>query len=455
MTAATDVYALMKQNQQAREAELAAAKASAPKPNGNDSKGQQAQAAAPMPPAETAKPIQLITPPADLLTRIFPAHEFASFPRVPMKCVTALISEGGAGKSTLQLDMLLHVAAGLPFLGLPVKRGRVCYFSAEDDQAEVWRRVQKLARKLEPDDAARALQNFALIDAVGVALPFVGKDHGGIVKVGKDVDRIADAIGTAVLVAVDTLSRVNGGEENSNEVMAHIVTACERIAQRTGAAVVILHHTSKAAAREQMADLHAGRGGSALGDNARSVVRLMPASAGDVKGFADFDPDAIARGDILRLIHAKCSYARKAGDVWLRRCEDGTLEEFRPNTRDVADVAEEMLRDLIKWWIANDREPFSRTSVTECKGKLKAIWPANVSQGAAKSFFDAQISSNTILPTPDVKLRGGAAAFTLNAATAESLLAKVTQAEQATGTALEVAPANFLDLPEVNGNASL
>lgn len=407
----------------------AAARVTAAKSNGSNAPEQPAKTVAATTVAETGPRIEILAPPADLMTCIFPDHEFASYPRVPMKCVTAFISEGGAGKSTLILDLMLHVAAGLPFLGLPVKQGRVCYVSAEDDALEVWRRVQKLVRKFKPDDAAQALRGFAMIDAVGVALPFVGKDAGGIVRVGAVVDRIANAIGTAVLVAVDTLARVNGGEENSNEVMSHIVKAGERIAQKTGAAVVILHHTSKAAAREQIADLHAGRGGSALGDNARSVMRLMPATEADVKKFADLDAGAVACGDILRLIHAKGSYSRKAPEVWLRRCSDGTLEQFTPTSKNAADVAERMLHDLVTWWIANDRKPFSRTSVTERKGKLRAIWPSGVSEGQARAFFESQRANSTILESAE-KVKG-CAAFTLNAITAEGLLAKATAAQRA------------------------
>jgi hypothetical protein len=65
-----------------------------------------------------------------------------------------------------------------------------------------------------------------------------------------------------------------------------------------------------------------------LGDNARGVLRLMPASAADTKSYADISPEELDRGDILRLVHAKNSYGPKAPPIWLRRLNDGLLEQI-------------------------------------------------------------------------------------------------------------------------------
>jgi hypothetical protein len=62
------------------------------------------------------------------------------------------------------------------------------------------------------------------------------------------------------MITLDTLSRALGGaDENSNTDIAIVMNNCERIAHATGAAVVILHHTTK--------DGQAYRGASALKNN--------------------------------------------------------------------------------------------------------------------------------------------------------------------------------------------
>ena len=55
--------------------------------------------------------------PADLMTRTLPPRRYSQYPYCPLRTAGTLVSEGGAGKSWLKLSMLLHIAAGLPFLG--------------------------------------------------------------------------------------------------------------------------------------------------------------------------------------------------------------------------------------------------------------------------------------------------------------------------------------------------
>jgi hypothetical protein len=326
---------------------------------------------------------------------------------------------------------MLHAAAGLPFLGHPTVAGRYVYLSAEDELQEVWRDVQRIVLKLPAENQAPALQNFHLIDAVGRGLHFViAKD--GVAEISATVDRIAEAVGTARMVAIDTLSRVNGLEENSNATMATIESACARIAQRTGASVWLTHHVAKAAAREQIADLHSGRGGSALGDNCRGVLRLMPAIPADVRSFLDIVPGDVERGDIVRLVHAKNSYGRKADPVWLRRMPDGLLEQFSPERKNEADYTEQLLGQFVTWWERSGRKPFTQSGITRGlanHGKREEIWPKGVSESSARAFFTSQITTHTFLPAQEgVK---GKAAFVMNTTTAEALLMKATAAERA------------------------
>jgi hypothetical protein len=112
--------------------------------------------------------------------------------------------------------------------------------------------------------------------------------------------------------------------------------ALEEIATRSGAAVGIVRHVSKQAARDGSTDSYAGRGGGALSDAARSVIvftRERPDGKGD-------DSDPLAP---VTMTHAKATLSRPAskilwqpvetltGGVYLRALSDD--ETARANGR--------------------------------------------------------------------------------------------------------------------------
>lgn len=367
-----------------------------------------------------------IGPPSDILAREFPPREYAWSHYYPTKACAALIGEGAVGKSILAVTQALHSAAGLPFLGQPTIPGTTIYFSAEDDPQEVWRRVQRIVRRMPPESQQLAIDNFRLIDAVGKRMYFVASGKDGVAQIGAVVKRIADYIAgdfpDTTLVLIDTISRINGGAENSNETMAAIVDAGERIAQATGAAVVLLHHTSKAGAREGIDDLHAGRGGSSLGDNARAVIRLMPAQESHCRGL-DISTDERRRGNVLRLVHAKNSYGPRLEVVWLRRGIDGTLEQFEPGKVDPAARAAGRMELLLKW-AAEQTVPFNISMIRDSEMRTN-IWGDGVTEPAAREIYKQAIDEGHLLDS-DVK-RSGYPMQQINPATAERILTEAAE----------------------------
>src|SRR5258707_11198709 len=111
----------------------------------------------------------------------------------------------------------------------------------------------------------------------GVKNLLVKEEHLGADQT-RFADHIAEQIGHADIVAMDTLSRFSGASENDNVAGAVFISACEAIAKRTGAAVVVLAHTGKQVAREGIVDQYVSRGASSFSDNARSVMVLAAPS---------------------------------------------------------------------------------------------------------------------------------------------------------------------------------
>lgn len=177
----------------------------------------------------------------------------------------------GAGKTFVQLDWCLHVAAGVPWHDRKVRRGPTLLVFAEGavkSRVAAWR----THHRVDPTTAvgltvAPGTVNLLDDDAVGA---FIRQ-----VEAGDLGDR-------PVLIAIETLARsIPGGDENSSETMSRVSASIGRIQADVGTTVSITHHSPWEAKRL--------RGFSGLGDAADTIYYLENAN-----------PDA-SRDDAMRL----------------------------------------------------------------------------------------------------------------------------------------------------------
>ncbi len=172
----------------------------------------------------TEDEIDTLRPPTWLIKGVMPAGE-----------VTLVSGPGDAGKTFIVTDMMKRVAQHYPVM-----------YGALEDAPGI--RIRKRAWELHyqrPKNGNFLMwtQALDLYDAVSVD-SFIAE----VAPLGLR------------MITLDTLSRALGGaDENSNTDIAVVMNNCERIAHATGAAVVILHHTTK--------DGQAYRGASALKNN--------------------------------------------------------------------------------------------------------------------------------------------------------------------------------------------
>ncbi len=196
-------------------------------------------------------------------------------------------------------------------------KGRTVFITLEDsertlaDRMRAW--LQSVPAGQERENAERDLRaNFAYLareQARDLALTFTNRAtterHEPVVR------HLSALVKGAVLVVLETASRLHGGPE-LNEALAVFAQAIERIAIDSGAAVVVVRHVSKEAAREQTIDSYVGRGGGALSDAARSILVMTP-NVKRRKGEENaYDPSAP-----VKLTHAKANLsARGPTIVW-------------------------------------------------------------------------------------------------------------------------------------------
>jgi len=248
--------------------------------------------------------------------------------------VGAIAGPGAAGKTMLQLQIAIDFALNrAPVGGLfPVaaRALRVAFVSGEETEMTCVRRLHAIIDNIiEPllplerpcaraEMASQLDEHFDLYAASGVDVSLLRR--GARTPMLKDLRARLHGFD---IVFFETLSRMHDGDENSATDMAALVSALEWLAQSTGAAVVVTHHTSKAAEFNNMSDsANAARGSSAFVDNIRWLANLfvMSKDAAAERGLEESARKSFLRFEITKANHMAPTPAR-----WLTRRSGGVL----------------------------------------------------------------------------------------------------------------------------------
>lgn len=141
-------------------------------------------------------------------------------------------------KTFVTLDMVLHIANGLPWRDLKVRQARVLYIVAEGAPG-VGPRARAWCQRF-----GGTLDNMAWIT---VAPDLFSRD-----KQDADTAEVADIAAEleAGLIVVDTLARaMPGGDENLAKDMGYTVSNFDYIREHAGCGLMAVHHTGKDQAR--------------------------------------------------------------------------------------------------------------------------------------------------------------------------------------------------------------
>jgi RecA-family ATPase len=248
---------------------------------------------------------------------------------IPSGEVSVLNGQGGAGKTSLLTGLAIAGAAGQSFLGRPTLEFSTVIFSTEDG-IEAYQRKLHAWRSTYPGIWRQVRGRIHLVNLKGVELRLIETKFGGSQFVPGVVEALASHTRKLVpdgevLIPIETVSRVSGGDE-SNGAGSMLIVAMERLALLTkGGTPLPVAHVGKSNSRERVVDMYSSRGASALPDNARSVFVLSrpPEDVLTKAGIAPGDePDYL-----FGLFHAKHNYTPKEPDLLLRR-ENGKHAAF-------------------------------------------------------------------------------------------------------------------------------
>jgi RecA-family ATPase len=196
------------------------------------------------PPA--ASPLALITPASWRGTPIPPMRWLATS-RIPAGDVTILSGDGGGGKTTVALQLAVSVAEGLgDWLGTTCEAGPVIFFSAEEPEDEIRRRLDRIARKrgLEADNIENLHLHFAKPNACILGTG-VQSHPIAATTIFASLETSAKAIRPA-LVIVDSNAATLGGNYVDRVHARTFVSLFRELAQTVGCAVLLLDHPSAA-----------------------------------------------------------------------------------------------------------------------------------------------------------------------------------------------------------------
>jgi hypothetical protein len=211
---------------------------------------------------------------------------------LPSRGLFTVFGEPGCGKSFFTLDMGMHLASHLDYLGRRVTPGRVVYIAAEG-QGAFRNRVVACGRKLCLDDP-----QFDLIEVA----PNLGSKFGDTAALIQAIEAGAESNDLPVAcVVVDTLSQTMGGENENNEGMAAFIVNANRISTHFANLTIAVHHTGKTDTTNPRgwSGLHGANDGEIriTGTTGTRTGEVTKIKDGDSLGFKfQFDLDSVEIG---------------------------------------------------------------------------------------------------------------------------------------------------------------
>ncbi|MEC8195851.1 MAG: AAA family ATPase, partial [Pseudomonadota bacterium] len=231
--------------------------------------------------------------------------------------ISVLVAPGGTGKSALATAEAISMATGKTLFPhqAPHRPLTVWMHNAEDPKEEQQRRVVAALKHYELTFAELGER---LILTSGRDLPLILAKDGtnGAEPVRDTIDSLIEEMNAnnVDVLVLDPLGATHTLPENDNSAANVLLGVLREICDRTGAAIVLVHHTSKAAGSDMSgAGANASRGASAIVDGARNVRQLVPMTKNEATKLNVSEEE---RRSLFRVANGKANLAPMAAATW-------------------------------------------------------------------------------------------------------------------------------------------
>jgi len=160
--------------------------------------------------------------------------------------VTLLSGEGGIGKSLLLLQLSVAHVLGRDWIGYVPESGPVLYFSCEEDENEICRRLEAIARHYGASRRELKDRGLHMISRAGMDAVLGRVDRYGNIEPTILFARLQGMASThkPKAIMLDTAADIFAGNENDRSQVRQFITLLRGLAIGTGAAVILVTHPS-------------------------------------------------------------------------------------------------------------------------------------------------------------------------------------------------------------------
>lgn len=237
---------------------------------------------------------------------------------------------GGSSKTRMMYMQAIAAITGVCAWGWSVvKTGKAVLILTEDTEEEAHLTLESTINVMGLTDTQREMvaenitifalagENVKLLEMRGTVLHESETLHG--------LEKMIMELGDVVFIGLDPALGLTEGDENSQNHQRTLGRCADNLAVRTGAAVAVISHATKASNNADELNSHNSRGGGSITDAMRGEysMRTMTAKEAQKAGVTDITE----RKRLVQLVATKGNHLPPEAfvPIWFRRVEGGAL----------------------------------------------------------------------------------------------------------------------------------